>query len=112
VTSGDPEALSALQAVEMATIHGARALGMDHEIGSLETGKRADFITIRLDTPHAVPMYNVYSHLVYALKGSDVRDSVINGRLVMRDRQVLTLDRAKILSKAHEYRDAIRKSLR
>ena len=112
ITSGDPQSLSALQAVEMATIRGARALGMEKEIGSLENGKRADLITIRLDTLHAVPMYNVYSHLVYALKGADVQDSVINGRLVMRDRQVLTLDRAKILSKANEYRDAILKSLR
>ena len=111
VISGDPRALNAMQAVEMATIQGARALGMEKEIGSLEPGKRADLITVRLDTPHAVPMYNVYSHLVYALKGSDVQDSMINGRIVMRDRKVLTLDRTKILSKALEYREAILKSL-
>jgi 5-methylthioadenosine/S-adenosylhomocysteine deaminase len=111
VISGDPQSITAMQTVEMATIKGARALGLEKEVGSLEAGKRADFITIRLDTPHAVPMYNVYSHLVYALKGSDVEDSVINGRPVMRDRQVLTLDRSRILSKAHEYRQGILKSL-
>src|SRR5258708_7228444 len=72
VTTGDPRALPAEQSFAMATILGARALHLDNMIGSLEKGKRADMITIRLDAPHAVPMYNVYSQLVYALKGSDL----------------------------------------
>ncbi|MEK7408362.1 MAG: amidohydrolase [Acidobacteriota bacterium] len=97
VITGDPQALPAAQAVEMATLLGARALGLDQEIGSLEAGKRADLITVRLDQPHAVPLYNVYSHMVYALKGSDVRDVMVNGRLLLRDRRPLTLNSAAIL---------------
>ena len=67
-----PQALPAAAALEMATIGGARVLGMEKEIGSLETGKRADLIVVRLDRPNAVPLYDVYSQMVYALKGSDV----------------------------------------
>jgi 5-methylthioadenosine/S-adenosylhomocysteine deaminase len=92
VTSMDPVALTAEQAFEMATLRGARAVGLEKEIGSLETGKRADMVLVRADAPHAVPMYNVYSQLVYALKGSDVQHVVVNGRIVVRNRRVLTLD--------------------
>jgi 5-methylthioadenosine/S-adenosylhomocysteine deaminase len=99
----DPEALSAKQAFEMATIGGARALGMEKEIGSLEAGKRADLISIDLDAPNAVPMYDVYSQLVYALKASNVIDVVVNGREVVRDKRCLTLDQAAIVAKAREY---------
>ena len=66
----------------MATILGARVAGLDKETGSLEIGKRADLITVRLDRPHAVPLYNVYSQIVYALKGSDVQDVIVNGKRV------------------------------
>jgi 5-methylthioadenosine/S-adenosylhomocysteine deaminase len=111
VTRLDPQALPASQAVEMATIIGARALGLDKEIGSLEEGKRADLITVRLDEPHAVPMYNVISQMVYALKGSDVRDVMVNGRLIIRDRRWLTLNAEEILKKAEEYRAKISASL-
>jgi 5-methylthioadenosine/S-adenosylhomocysteine deaminase len=99
----DPEALPATQAFEMATIGGARVLGLENEIGSLETGKRADLIAIDLDVPNAVPMYDVYSHLVYALKGANVLDVVVNGREVVRDRRVLTLDQQAVIAKAREY---------
>jgi 5-methylthioadenosine/S-adenosylhomocysteine deaminase len=99
----DPEALSAKQSFEMATIGGARALGMEKEIGSLEAGKRADLISIDLDAPNAVPMYDVYSQLVYSLKGSNVIDVVVNGREVVRDKHCLTLDQAAIVAKAREY---------
>ena len=91
VTTGDPRALPATQAFEMATITGARALHMEKLIGSLEKNKRADMITISLSGAHAVPMYNVYSQLVYALKGSDVTDVMVNGRPIVRDRRMLTL---------------------
>lgn len=111
VSSGDPRALPAPQAIEMATILGARAAGLDKEIGSLEPGKRADFITLRLDRPHAVPLYNVYSQIVYALKGSDVRDVIVNGRPIVRDGRSLTLDAAQILEKAKEYRRKVAASL-
>jgi len=111
VTSGDPRALPAMQAIEMATILGARVAGLEKEIGSLETGKRADFITLRLDQPHAVPMYNVYSQIVYALKGSDVQDVTVNGKPIVRDGKSLTLNAAQIMDKAREYRAKVSASL-
>ncbi len=112
VSTGDPRSLTAMQALEMATIGGARALGLDREIGSLEPGKRADAITVRLDVPNAVPVYDIVSQLVYALKGADVRDAMVNGRLLLRDRSALTLDEPAILSKAGEYGAKVRASLR
>ncbi|HEX8985447.1 MAG TPA: amidohydrolase family protein [Bryobacteraceae bacterium] len=111
VTTGDPRALPAAQALEMATTGGARALGLDEMIGSLEPGKRADLITIRLDVPNAVPLYDVYSQMVYASKGADIRDVMVNGRLLVRDRRALTLDEPQILSKAAEYGARVRSSL-
>jgi 5-methylthioadenosine/S-adenosylhomocysteine deaminase len=112
VFTGDPRNLPATAAVEMATIRGARALGMEKEIGSLEPGKRADLISIRLDRPNAVPLYNVYSQMVYALKGSDVEDVMVNGKLLVKDAQALTLNAAQIEAKAREYRQQVQKSLR
>jgi 5-methylthioadenosine/S-adenosylhomocysteine deaminase len=112
VTTGDPQALPAPRVFEMATVLGARALGMEKEIGSIEPGKRADLITVSLGEPHAVPMYDVYSHLVYALKGSDVRDVVIEGRLVVRDRRAHTLDSGAILREAAKYAEKVRASVR
>lgn len=111
VTAADPRALTARQALEMATIRGARALGMEGEIGSLEPGKRADLIAVSLAGPNAVPLYTVESQVVYAVKGSDVSDVMVNGRLLVRGRAPLTLDRARILSKAREYGERIRASL-
>ena len=111
VTAMDPVALTAEQAFEMATLRGARAVGLEKEIGSLEAGKRADMVLVRADAPHAVPMYNVYSQLVYALKGSDVDHVVVNGRVVVRDRRVLTLNMPEVLKKAAEYRRAVAASL-
>jgi 5-methylthioadenosine/S-adenosylhomocysteine deaminase len=112
VTTLDPQVLPAGQALEMATIGGARVLGMDKEIGSLEPGKRADMITVRLDRANAVPLYDPISQMVYALKGDDVRDVMVNGRAVVRDARILTLNQAQILQKAEEYRDKISRSLR
>jgi 5-methylthioadenosine/S-adenosylhomocysteine deaminase len=112
VTTGDPTALPAEQAIAMATIIGARVAGLDKEIGSLETGKRADLITLRLDRPHAVPLYNVYSQIVYALKGSDVEDVVVNGKPIVRAGRSLTLDQILIMAKAKEYGAKIAASLK
>ena len=111
VTTGDPRALPAIQAVEMATITGARALHLEKLIGSLEKNKRADMITISLAGANAVPLYNVYSQMVYALKGSDVTDVMVNGRLIVRDRRMLTLDARPIMLKAAEYQERVKKSL-
>jgi 5-methylthioadenosine/S-adenosylhomocysteine deaminase len=111
VTTGDPRALPAEQAVEMATIIGARALHMEKLIGSIEKNKRADMITISLAGAHAVPLYNVYSQMVYALKGSDITDVMVNGRPIVRDRRMLTLDARPIMLKAAEYQERVKESL-
>jgi 5-methylthioadenosine/S-adenosylhomocysteine deaminase len=103
----DPKALSALQVVEMATITGARALHLERQIGSLEVGKKADLIVVDTTAPHATPMYNVYSAIVYALKSSDVRTTVVGGKPVMEDRHMLTLDEPAILAKAAQYAASI-----
>jgi 5-methylthioadenosine/S-adenosylhomocysteine deaminase len=112
VASLNPRALGAAAALEMATIRGARALGLEKEIGSLEVGKRADLITVRIDLAHAQPLYDAVSQMVYALKGSDVRDVMVNGRPVVRDGRILTLNEAQILAKAAEYRIRISASLK
>jgi 5-methylthioadenosine/S-adenosylhomocysteine deaminase len=112
VTTMDPEVLPARQALEMATIIGARALGMQDQIGSLEPGKLADIITVSLDRSSAVPMYDIYSTLVYALKATDVTDVMVNGRVIVRDRRMLTLDAARIKAKAEEYRQRVVESLK
>ncbi len=79
----DTTAMDAVTALRMATIEGARALGMEREVGSLEAGKKADIIVIDLDRPHLTPLYNPFSQIVYAARGSDVTHAVIDGRLVM-----------------------------
>jgi 5-methylthioadenosine/S-adenosylhomocysteine deaminase len=112
VTTLDPQALPAATALEMATIRGARVLGLDKEIGSLEIGKRADMIEVRLDRPNAVPLYDAISQMVYALKGEDVRDVMVNGKPVVRDAKILTLDESAILAKAEEYRVKVSASLK
>jgi len=112
VSTGDPTVLNAEQAVAMATILGARVAGLEKEIGSLEPGKRADLIALRLDRPHAIPLYNVYSQIVYALKGSDVQDVVVNGKPIVREGRSLTLDQALVLAKAKEYGAKVAASLK
>jgi 5-methylthioadenosine/S-adenosylhomocysteine deaminase len=107
----DSRALPAEQVVALATISGARALHLDKLIGSLEPGKKADLILVDTSAPHSTPMYNVYSQLVYALKANDVRTVIIAGKIVMEDRQVLTLNEPEILSKAKEYQKQVAASL-
>jgi len=111
ITRMDPLAINAKAVVEMATIDGAKALHMDKEIGSLEKGKKADLILIGLDEPNAVPMYDVYAQLAYALKASDVETVIIGGRVVMRDRKLLTIDEPEAIAKAREYKKRIAASL-
>jgi 5-methylthioadenosine/S-adenosylhomocysteine deaminase len=112
VTTLDPQALPASAALEMATIAGARVLGLEKEIGSLEAGKRADLIAVRLDRANAVPLYDPVSQIVYALKASDVRDVMVNGKPVVRDARILTLDEPQILAKAAEYGLKVKASLK
>ena len=111
VFSGDPKVISAQQAFELATIRGAQALHMEKEIGSLEVGKRADIIIIDRDTLNQIPLYNIYSDLVYATKAADVESVIINGRIVMRDRRLLTLNETAVKTEARTLRDKIIKSL-
>ncbi|HEX9002730.1 MAG TPA: amidohydrolase, partial [Blastocatellia bacterium] len=90
--ANDPTVVPAAQALEMATIGGARAIHQEKEIGSIEKGKRADVIIVDLNAPHLTPVYNFYSHLVYAAKASDVSDTIVNGRVLMRNRRLLTMN--------------------
>jgi len=93
----DPTVLDARTTLRMATINGARALGLDDLTGSLEVGKKADLIVIDVNKPHLTPMYHPVSHLVYAVRGSDVSTSIINGAIVMQDGHLLTLDLHKTM---------------
>lgn len=111
VFSGDPRVVSAEQAFMMATVGGARALHLENKIGSLEAGKRADIVIVDFDNLHQTPMYNVYSHLVYATKASDVNTVIIDGKIVMRERRLLTLDENVIKKDANLYQQKIIKSL-
>lgn len=111
VSRMDPRVLPAKQVVEMATINGARALHLENLIGSLEPGKKADLILVDIGSAHATPMYDVYSEIVYALKASDVRTVVIAGKIVMKERQMLTLNEKEILAKAQEYKAKIAASI-
>ena len=102
VNNLDPTVMNAQTLVEMATIEGAKVLGLEKITGSLEVGKRADLIVIDTNKPHLVPMYNPYSHLVYAASGHDVTHSIIDGNIVMEDRRLLTLDVEDIIERSKE----------
>jgi 5-methylthioadenosine/S-adenosylhomocysteine deaminase len=98
----DPTIMDAKTVVRLATRGGARVLGLEEHIGSLEPGKKADLIGLDLDKPHLTPMYNVYSHLVYAASAADVVLAMINGRLVMQAGDLLTLDVEKVMAEVRE----------
>ena len=93
----DPTVMDAPTVVRMATIDGARVLGLEDEIGSLERGKKADIIVIDIRQPHLVPMYNVYSHLVYAVSGHDVVTAIVDGQVLMENRVLSTLDADRVM---------------
>lgn len=92
VFSGDSSALNAERVVEMATMGGARVLGMEEQIGSIVPGKHADIILVDMKRPHLTPLYNPFSHLVYAARGADVVTSIIGGKIVMKERRLLQID--------------------
>ncbi len=95
----DPTVLSAETVIRMATIDGARALGLEAEIGSIEPGKQADLIVIDTRKPHLTPMHHPASAVVYAAKGSDVQTVMVAGRLTVRDRRVLTIDIEEVMER-------------
>jgi len=109
VHQGDPALSSALQVAAMATKGGAAALGMTQVLGSLEPGKKADLIVIDLNQPHLTPMYEPCSHLVYAARGADVRDVVIDGSIVMRERRLLDVDEQEVMAEVREIAESIRR---
>jgi 5-methylthioadenosine/S-adenosylhomocysteine deaminase len=111
VFAKDPKVVTAQQAFEMATINGARALHMEKEIGSIENGKRADLVLVDMGVLNQTPLYNIYSDLVYSTKAADVRTVVIEGRIVVRDGQLLTLNEKAIKARALEFRQKIAQSL-
>jgi 5-methylthioadenosine/S-adenosylhomocysteine deaminase len=104
----DPQAVSAKVALEMATLGGARALGMDKQIGSLEPGKRADVIIVGMNSARQTPMYDPISHLVYVTHGDDVQTTIVQGKILMRNRKVLTLDEPAILKDARGWAEKVR----
>jgi 5-methylthioadenosine/S-adenosylhomocysteine deaminase len=107
----DPTVVSAATALEMATIGGARVLRMQDRIGSLETGKRADVIVVRMDAPRQTPMYDPISHLVYTTRGDDVETTIVNGRVIMRGRTVLTLNQTEVIRQANGAAATVRKAV-
>ena len=112
LVAGDPRAIPAPVALEMATIEGARAMGMDREIGSLEAGKRADLLVVSMASARQTPMYDPVSHLVYVTRGDDVQTTIVNGKVLMRDRKVLTLDRRQVLADARLLADRVRAAVK
>lgn len=106
--SGDPRAMPATVALELATIGGARALGLDKLVGSIEVGKKADLIVVSMDAARQVPAYDPVSHLVYVTRGDDVKTTIVNGRVLMRDGRVLTLDEAAVIRDARAMGEKVR----
>src|SRR3954468_20033593 len=108
LASGNPTAVPAQVALDMATIGGARVLGMEALIGSLETGKRADLITVSMNSARQTPMYDAVSHLVYVTRGDDVRNTIVNGKVLMRDRRMTTLNESEVLAQARTLAQKVR----
>lgn len=102
VMSLNPTVMSAPEVLQMATSGGAKLLKLDHLIGSIEVGKQADIILIDMNQPHLTPVYNYYSHLVYAARGADVKTSIIDGIIVMKERKLLTIDLPKTMDAVNQ----------
>jgi 5-methylthioadenosine/S-adenosylhomocysteine deaminase len=103
-----PEVLPAARALRMATLDGARALGLDHEIGSIEIGKRADIIVIDIKQLASTPAPEIISALVYSSQPADVSTTIIDGRIVMRDGELITLDEMAVIADANREARALR----
>jgi 5-methylthioadenosine/S-adenosylhomocysteine deaminase len=104
----DPTAVSAQTALDLATLGGAKALGMDAVIGSLEAGKRADLVTVSMSAARQTPRYDTISHLVYVTRGDDVRTAIVNGQVLMQDRKVRTLNPVTVKADANRIADNVR----
>lgn len=106
----DPTVMDAFSLVRMATIEGAKALGLDHVTGSLEPGKSADLIVVDILKPHLIPMYSPFSHIVYSVKADDVETSIINGSIVMQNRRLNTIDLEQIMNEVKQISRLMRES--
>jgi 5-methylthioadenosine/S-adenosylhomocysteine deaminase len=104
----DPTVMDARTVLRMATIEGARVLGLSDRVGSIEVGKWADIIILNLDKPHLTPLYNPFSHMVYAATGQDVTTSIIHGKIVMKDRRLVTLDLTRAMEEVRKISDRLR----
>jgi 5-methylthioadenosine/S-adenosylhomocysteine deaminase len=107
VKSLNPTVMNAQEVLQMATIGGAKLLGLDNRIGSIEVGKEADIILVDMNQPHLTPLYNCYSQLVYAARGADVKTSIINGKIVMKDRQLRIMDLNAVMENVRNIADDI-----
>jgi 5-methylthioadenosine/S-adenosylhomocysteine deaminase len=105
--TGDPTCMPARVMAELLTLGGARVLGLQHRIGSLEVGKRADVVCLRLDDPHSVPAFDPYAHLAYAARASDVSHVVVDGRVVVSDGRMTTVDEAAVIADARAITDTL-----
>ncbi|MBM3806560.1 MAG: amidohydrolase family protein [Acidimicrobiia bacterium] len=111
LVTGDPTAVSAVEAIEMATIGGARVVGQQDRIGSLEAGKRADLIIVDMSRPRQTPLYDPVAQVVFATNGNDVVTTIVNGTILMRDRKVLTMDEGTVLAAARGAVATVRKAI-
>ena len=107
LVNSNPSLANAKEMVKMATIGGAQVLGLEHEIGSLEKGKKADLLIVDLFKPHLMPIYDIYSHIVFSMTGNDVETSIINGKIVMENRFIKGLDFANLSSQVQEIANKI-----
>jgi len=108
----DPTVMSARTVLRMATSDGAKVLGLDRLVGTLAVGKKADLCIIDMNKPHLTPLYDEYSHLTYAVSGADVDTVLINGRVVLRNRRLTTIDEIEVMRRVRQIAVRIRESLR
>ncbi len=111
ISSGNPQALPAREALALATRRGAEAIGMGDRLGSLEAGRQGDVITVDVDGARQTPMFDAVSHLVYVARGADVRTTVVAGRILMRNGAVRTLARDRVLGDARAMAARVRASV-
>jgi 5-methylthioadenosine/S-adenosylhomocysteine deaminase len=108
----NPTVMSARTVLHMATSDGAKVLGLDDLVGTIKKGMKADIVIVNLNKPHLTPLYDEYSHLVYAVNGADADTVLINGRIVMKDRRLLTINEAEVMERVNRIAIRIRDTLK
>jgi 5-methylthioadenosine/S-adenosylhomocysteine deaminase len=106
--SGDPTVLDSKTVLMMATMYGAEILGLGNETGSLKAGKKADIVTASLNKPHLSPIYDIYSHIAYCMRPSDIETVMVNGKIIIENKKLMTMDEEEILSKAKDWQKKIK----